>query len=93
MAPSKTIPGNPRQAADVVSELIDDEVLLYHPTSTTAVYLSATAALVWSLCDGSRSVDEITEIIAGNFPASAGSVAADVAEALAQLQQAGVVVC
>ena len=46
----------PVPAAGVEMEVVEGEVLLYHPQQTRAVYLNPTAAVVWGLCDGSRSV-------------------------------------
>jgi pyrroloquinoline quinone biosynthesis protein D len=78
-------------ATDVEVEIVDGEVLLYHPQKTRAVYLNPTAAVVWGLCDGSRSVREIIRLIGESYP-DAGSLTDDVLATLNQLQESGVLV-
>jgi pyrroloquinoline quinone biosynthesis protein D len=78
-------------ATDVEVEIVDGEVLLYHPQQTRAVYLNPTAAVVWGLCDGSRSVREIIRLIGESYP-DAGSLTDDVLATLNQLQESGVLV-
>jgi hypothetical protein len=81
----------PAPAADVEMEVVDGEVLLYHPQQTRAVYLNPTAAVVWGLCDGSRSVREIIRVVGEAYP-DADSVTDDVLATLNQLQESGVLV-
>jgi hypothetical protein len=44
----------PVPAADVEIEVVDGEVLLYHPQQTRAIYLNPTAAVVWGLTGADR---------------------------------------
>jgi len=76
----------PKPAADVKAEVIEGEVLLYHPAQTRAVYLNPSAALIWSLCDGQRSVREIIGLIAEGYPDSKPNLAEDVLATLGQLR-------
>ena len=69
-------------------ERIDNELLLYHPVKTKAVYLNESAALVWKLCDSSRSVAEIISLLEENYPES-DSVRDDVQKVLQDLSDAG----
>lgn len=71
-------------------EEIDDELLLYHPAKTKAVYLNETAALVWQLCDSKRSVSEIISLLEENYPESS-SIKSDVEATLEQLADNGAV--
>lgn len=71
-------------------EEIDDEILLYHPAKTRAVYLNETAALVWQLCDSKRSVSEIISLLEENYPES-DSIRNDVESTLQQLADNGAV--
>lgn len=71
-------------------EEIDDELLLYHPAKTKAVYLNETAALVWQLCDSERSVAEIVSLLEENYPES-DSIPSDVEQTLQQLADNGAV--
>lgn len=79
--------------ADFVEvEVIDNEVLLYHPRQTAAVYLNPTAAVVWGLCDGTRSVAEIVALLEQSYPDADPPVAEGVEAALAGLQKDGMIV-
>ncbi|MGE4055263.1 MAG: PqqD family protein, partial [Vicinamibacterales bacterium] len=49
-------------------ERLDNEILLYHPGLTKAIHLNETAALVWELCDGQRSIAEIGTLLGEAFP-------------------------
>lgn len=71
-------------------EEIDDELLLYHPAKTKAVYLNETAALVWQLCDSKRSVGEIVSLLEENYPES-DTIQSDVEATLKQLSDNGAV--
>lgn len=71
-------------------EEIDDELLLYHPAKTKAVYLNETAALVWQLCDSKRSVAEIVSLLKENYPES-DTIQEDVEQTLQQLTDNGAV--
>lgn len=66
-------------------ERIDGEISIYHPTLTTAVYLNETGALIWDLCDGSRSVAEIIDILSDQYPESRPQIETDVKVIVARL--------
>ena len=53
----------PQRRADVRSETVEGEIVLYDPQSSRAVYLNQTAALIWNLCDGAASIEEISELL------------------------------
>jgi len=80
----------PSANTDFSLEEIDDELLLYHPAKTKAVYLNETAALVWQLCDNRRSLDEIVSLLEENYPESE-SIRSDVEKTLQQLADNGAV--
>jgi hypothetical protein len=68
----------PRPKPDYRLEKLDQEVLLYHPASTKALYLSETASLIWSLCDGHRTTGQIVELLTEAFPEEAGTIGGEV---------------
>lgn len=80
----------PRANTEFSLEEIDDELLLYHPAKTKAVYLNETAALVWQLCNNERSVAEIVSLLEENYPES-DTIRADVEQTLQQLADNGAV--
>ncbi len=82
----------PRSATGVEMEVVDSEVLLYHPQQTRAVYLNPTAALIWGLCDGARTVRDIIRLIGESYPDAGTDLTDDVLATLTQLQESGVLV-
>ena len=64
---------------------MDGECLLYSHDRMTMVHLNDSAAAIWRLCDGKRTVGEITEALAESFPDVASSIGADVPELIEQL--------
>ncbi len=76
--------------SDFNLEEIDNELLLYHPARTRAVYLNQTAALVWQLCDTERSVAEIVSLLAEHYPDS-DNISKDVEDTLKQLADNGAI--
>lgn len=82
----------PTPVKGVEMEVVENEVLLYHPQQTRAVYLNPTAALVWGLCDGSRPVHEIIRILGESYPEAVAALTEDVLGTLNQLHESGVLV-
>lgn len=72
--------------ANVKTEEIDGELLLYHPRQTKAIYLNPTAAVIWSLCDGQRKVSEMIELIGDSYPEARDRLTEDVCNTLQQLR-------
>ena len=62
------------------TQTLDGEIVLFHPTGNTIIHLNQTGALVWQLCDGLRTVDEIIEILSTSYPEARGEIALDVPE-------------
>jgi len=81
----------PCQKQDYRLELIDDELLLYHPGETKILYCNQTASLVWGLCDGQRAVEEIAGLLSEAFPDAAATIPADVNATLEQFHQHGAI--
>ncbi|MGA2126589.1 MAG: PqqD family protein [Xanthobacteraceae bacterium] len=79
-------------APDVEVEVIEGECLAYHPRHARAVYLNASAALIWGLCNGARSEREICRMIQDGYPDAPATLPDDVAVALAQLEGYGLLV-
>lgn len=61
-------------------------MLLYSRDKTQAVFLNATAALIWRLCDGQRSVAVIRSLLQEAYPQAADEVAQDLRVALEHLR-------
>jgi len=72
-------------------EELDNELLLYHPAKTKTVYMNETASLVWQLCDGQRSIGDISELLKESFPEAADRVAEDVESTLKTFAEHGAI--
>ena len=79
----------PSRVPNFSLERLDNEILLYHPGLTKAIQLNETAAIVWELCDGERSEDEIMSLLVEAFPDQADEVRRDVEAVLRRLSSEG----
>src|SRR5581483_1616438 len=55
------------RTADLLTEELDDELLVYDQDRDTACRLNATAAIVWRSADGERTIDELVEVLRGEL--------------------------
>jgi hypothetical protein len=81
----------PAIVPDIIAEVVDAERLVYPPGQTEALHLTATAGMIWGLCDGRRSVGKIIAILQGCFKDPGGTLSQDVVAILAELRESGVV--
>ena len=44
-------------------EEMDGELVLFHPAKNIIIHANETAALVWQMCDGLNTVDQIVSIL------------------------------
>lgn len=72
----------PRQKPDFQLEEIDGELLLYHPTNTTIMYCNPSASVIWQLCDGERTIEEIAIVLAAAFEQNLETITTDVESTL-----------
>ena len=82
----------PRQGVDVEVEVVEGELLIYHPRQARAVYLNSTAAIVWALCDASRPVSEIIRIIGECYPETTANLTGEILATLTELQDSNVLI-
>jgi hypothetical protein len=68
----------PRRQPDYRLEMIDNELLLFHPTHEKILYCNETASLIWQLCDGRRTVQEITDLLSAAYPEAADVITGEV---------------
>ena len=81
----------PRRKPDFQLEALDGELLIYHPTESTVVYCNQTASLIWHLCDGTLTTEEISALLSAAYPEAATSIPADVDATLRTLTQQQVI--
>ena len=78
--------------ADYLLERFDNEIIVYHPTKATSLYLNDTGALIWELCDGKRTITDIITVLAQLYPESREQIERDVKKVVGQLTAAGIAV-
>jgi hypothetical protein len=72
----------PRPAPEYQAEILEGELVVFHPSSNKVLHSNPSAAVIWKLCDGRRSIAEITRILCEAFPESAEQIKKDVPEAI-----------
>lgn len=82
----------PTRRPSVHFEILDDEAVVYDRQGKRAVYLSETATLIWQMCDGDRTIDEIRMILSVQYPESASRIAGDVNEAIEHMSAERIIV-
>ncbi len=81
----------PRRAADYRLEPMDNELLLFHPARSKILYCNETASLIWQLCDGERTIEEMITLLTAAFPEAADTIAGEVRATLEQFREHGAV--
>lgn len=70
---------------------LDDNVALYDDVGRLLILLNASAATVWELCDGIRTVNEMIATLAAAHPEEADVIAEDVRQTISKLAELGLV--
>jgi coenzyme PQQ biosynthesis protein PqqD len=78
--------GAPRRGERIVARRGEDAVILLDPDSGNYYTLDDVGGRIWELCDGSRTVDEIADLLAAEYDAPAERIRADVIELLSELR-------
>ena len=85
-----TIPETKPMAVPGVLEYeVEDDLVLYRPSTDDVEVLNGTAAAVWWLCDGTRTGQEIVEAIAQLYGQSVEHIRVEVLAMVAEMLEAG----
>ncbi|HVR79023.1 MAG TPA: PqqD family protein [Acidimicrobiia bacterium] len=76
---------------NVLETELDGEVSLYSPAHEQVTILNGTATDVWYLCDGTRSEDEIVELLASSYSVAPDQIRDDVSRTIEMIRKAGLV--
>lgn len=82
----RALPAKPRARSDVLFRQLDDEWVVFDPSTGRLHALNLTAALVWSQCTGEQTVAEIAQAVGDSFEAAGdrAAVLQDVTRAIRQ---------
>ena len=69
--------------------VVDEEVILLDPATLRVAHLNGAAALIWRLCDGTRSVADLRELLTAAYPDAAAVIASDLVETIGSLAAIG----
>lgn len=68
-------------------EELDDEVLLYNPENSKTLYINKSASIIWQLCNGQQTVEEIIGLIQEAYPGNDEQLHKDVLDTLSDLKE------
>lgn len=74
-----------KQSEDCLLEDMDGEILLYDPTSAITLHLNGPSAIVWQLCDGQRTAQDIIQEVQEAFPGQAEQIGEDIKNVIKDL--------
>jgi coenzyme PQQ biosynthesis protein PqqD len=72
----------PKRAYNVDVADIEGEYVLYRLGAHQAIHLNETATVIYSLFDGTRSIQEVIDLLTAEFPIAQADIANDVLEAV-----------
>lgn len=70
---------------DVLTQETSDALVLLDPDGGAYFSLNEVGARVWALCDGTRTVADVVDVLAGEFEAPSETIRDDVLELLDEL--------
>lgn len=79
----------PQKCDGFLIEEMDGELVLFHPARNKIIHANQTAALVWQLCDGERTVLDIVELLAEAYPESRQQIEEEVPQTIQDLRRKG----
>jgi len=80
----------PQKCAGFLIEELDGELVLFHPARNIIIHANGTAALVWQLCDGLNTTEQIVNILSSAYPETRLQIEKDVPAIIQELQEKGV---
>jgi PqqD family protein of HPr-rel-A system len=81
-------PRRPQPRADLSVFPLDDELVVYDPTSGESFLLNQSGRLVWELCNGERTPDDIARELAALHGIPTEQASTDTTELLESFRQA-----
>ncbi len=81
----------PRRKSGYHLEMLENELLLFSPEQELVLYFNETASVVWELCDGQRTVNDIVFLLSDAYPEAREAIESDVYSTLEQLAHHGVI--
>ena len=80
----------PQRRDDVLESRVGDELMLQQRGTEQGFWLNESGRIIWELCDGTRTIDQIEGELAARFAGSEADVKSDLQSTIDHLCQAGV---
>ncbi len=77
----------PRKMDHLIQHDMDEEVLVYDPVVDRTHRLNSSATLIWELCDGTRSLEDIARVLTEQFEVEFETALRDARAVLEQLKE------
>lgn len=61
---------------------LGNELVLFNTENLNVLYLNQSASVIWQLCDGSRSIREIIDMLTDAYPEAYSDMETDVKETI-----------
>ena len=74
---------------DIIWRRIGDEVVIMKDDGLSVNVLNKTAAMIWELCSGSKTPDEIAQALCERFEVAFDEAIVDVRETITKLEKMG----
>ena len=81
-----------RPRLNLATCVVEDEVIILDRAEGQVHHLNLSASRIWAACDGDRTLEQITALVADEFERPLGSIRDDVASTLDTLQRLGLLV-
>ena len=78
---------NPRHRSGLVSQAVDDELMILDVGGKVVHQLNDTAAFIWQKIDGQRSTDQIAVAVAEHYGVELGTAVKDVSDTVIELRK------
>jgi coenzyme PQQ biosynthesis protein PqqD len=85
--PMTVAPDRPRHVPHVIGQLVEESFVLLNVRSGEYFTLDEVGTRIWELCDGTRSVGDIADLLASEYDAPAETIYEDVRELVADLRR------
>jgi hypothetical protein len=79
----------PRRRGDILEVDLGDGLIIYDRDANLVHRLNPSAAVVWRMCEGESSVDEMVRVIVDGLGSSPNEVNAQVTDLLRELDELG----
>jgi hypothetical protein len=67
-----------KQLEECLLEDMDGELLLYNPINSTTLHLNGPSAIVWNLCDGEATVQQMIDAVREAYPDQSEQIETDI---------------